>query len=297
LDGGAGFDTMDGSFYNGAWNYNMATGVVDWGYATERAVNFEAAITGDGNDLVIGTDQANEIVTNKGNDYVEGGGGADWIYTGAGDDTIDAGAGDDVVQGGRGRDQVDGGDGYDTLVTTDFNGAYQVDLVTGWSNEWAWAYNFEAAVTGDGDDIVTGNDAANQITTNGGHDVLTGGLNDDMLRGGAGHDSLDGGADDDILLGGDDDDELIGGRGDDELTGGAGADTFVFTSSDRGSDTITDFEIGVDTLDLSGAGITSLLGISYRQEADGLDMWFGETEIEFSGLEVNNLHSMDIVFA
>ena len=45
---------------------------------------------------------------------------------------------------------------------------------------------------------------------------------------------------------------FFGGLGDDELTGGAGADTFVWTSADSGSDSVTDFETSDgDVLDLS----------------------------------------------
>ncbi len=53
-----------------------------------------------------------------------------------------------------------------------------------------------------------------------------------------------GGYGDDVLIGGGSNDTLIGGNGNDTLTGGAGADIFVFTSTDDGIDTITDFGFG-----------------------------------------------------
>ncbi|MBA1244267.1 putative Ig domain-containing protein [Pseudomonas japonica] len=70
----------------------------------------------------------------------------------------------------------------------------------------------------------------------------------------------------DALVGGAGDDVLIGGAGSDTLTGGAGADTFRFTSvtdsyrtaSTSYADTITDFTVGVDKIDLSGLGYTGL---------------------------------------
>ncbi|MFP4313918.1 MAG: type I secretion C-terminal target domain-containing protein [Alphaproteobacteria bacterium] len=61
---------------------------------------------------------------------------------------------------------------------------------------------------------------------------------------------LDGGAGNDVLYGEGGDDILIGGSGDDVLNGGTGSDTFVFNSLD-GSDTVKDFEAGIDKLDIS----------------------------------------------
>ena len=55
------------------------------------------------------------------------------------------------------------------------------------------------------------------------------------------------------------DDELQGGTSDDTMTGGTGSDTFVF-ASDHGSDTITDFTDGEDTIDLSA--FTDITGFS-----------------------------------
>ena len=72
-------------------------------------------------------------------------------------------------------------------------------------------------------------------------DVLAGGNLDDLIMGGAGDDSLSGGAGDDLI---------VDGNGSDTLTGGAGADVFTF-DPDGDDDTITDFQRGIDSLDLS----------------------------------------------
>ncbi|WP_024694578.1 VWA domain-containing protein [Pseudomonas syringae] len=55
----------------------------------------------------------------------------------------------------------------------------------------------------------------------------------------------------DRLVGGNGDDLLIGGPGDDVLTGGEGQDRFMWLAGDTGHDRVTDFSVGVDTLDLS----------------------------------------------
>ncbi|SFB04229.1 Hemolysin-type calcium-binding repeat-containing protein [Poseidonocella pacifica] len=64
------------------------------------------------------------------------------------------------------------------------------------------------------------------------------------------NDQIFGGAGNDVLLGGDGDDILIDGEGIDRLTGGDGSDVFVF-SLDGVLDTVVDFQLGVDRLDLS----------------------------------------------
>jgi len=56
----------------------------------------------------------------------------------------------------------------------------------------------------------------------------------------------------DILTGGDGNDDLFGGAGDDTLTGGAGSDSFIWTATDSGTDSVTDFQTtDGDVLDLS----------------------------------------------
>lgn len=68
----------------------------------------------------------------------------------------------------------------------------------------------ENAITGSGNDTVTGNDAANSIRSGGGNDTVTGGAGADTLAGAAGDDRLIGGADGDALSGGIGDDVLYG---------------------------------------------------------------------------------------
>ncbi|WP_351079306.1 Ig-like domain-containing protein, partial [Shewanella sp. CAL98-MNA-CIBAN-0140] len=55
----------------------------------------------------------------------------------------------------------------------------------------------------------------------------------------------------DILDGGIDNDLFIGGLGNDTLIGGLGNDTFVWSKGDTGTDTIKNFEINNDALDIS----------------------------------------------
>lgn len=64
-------------------------------------------------------------------------------------------------------------------------------------------------------------------------------------------------AGDDQLSGVGGNDRLYGGAGDDTLTGGAGADVFAFAQG-SGDDTIIDFDVTTDWLDLSANEIQSV---------------------------------------
>ncbi len=57
-----------------------------------------------------------------------------------------------------------------------------------------------------------------------------------------------------MLWGGTGDDTLSGGFDDDLLVGGSGADVFVFAKY-GGADTVADFDLAVDRLDLGDAGL------------------------------------------
>ncbi|WP_340587501.1 Ig-like domain-containing protein [Erythrobacter alti] len=105
----------------------------------------------------------------------------------------------------------------------------------------------------DGDDEISGGRGQEEIFGGEGFDRLSGDNGNDFIDGGAGIDLLEGGKGNDILLGGAGDDVIVGGKGSDIMTGGQGADIFIIDGPDksRDSDTITDFEVGVDKLYLA----------------------------------------------
>lgn len=94
-------------------------------------------------------------------------------------------------------------------------------------------------------DAVNESTPIEQTTDNKGNDVITGGQGNDTLNGGQGND------------------KITGGAGADILSGGQGSDHFIFTShtesrpGKNNRDTITDFEKGVDKIDLSGIDASS----------------------------------------
>lgn len=115
------------------------------------------------------------------------------------------------------------------------------------------------------DDVLTGTangeslfgyEGNDQIYGFGGNDTLNGHEGNDSLYGGDGSDTLYGGIGDDRLDGGAGNDSLFAGIGNDVLTGGCGADIFAYTpwfwtDQTDGVTLITDFQSGVDRIDLS----------------------------------------------
>lgn len=80
--------------------------------------------------------------------------------------------------------------------------------------------------------------------------TATAALGGGLLVGTGGNDILQGHDGDDVIVGDAGDDIIRDGAGSDILTGGAGADVFIL-SADGVADTITDFTLGEDRIDLS----------------------------------------------
>ena len=214
---------------------NTATGVVNGSYLVtdgdDTLINdggiYGDAQTGNGNDVVRNSGLiTGDVLLSDGDD----------TYTAAGDGrvdgVIDGGLGNDTLTGGSNSDFIDGGDDNDRLFgrggDDDLRGGLGSDFMSG----------------GMGDDQLIGDDGS------------------DKMFGGSGDDTLNGGRDKDTIHGGDGNDEIKGGRLADVLNGGAGADVFVYDvkqdSSTGASDVIQDFEVGIDTIDLSAvaSGLT-----------------------------------------
>ena len=90
------------------------------------------------------------------------------------------------------------------------------------------------------------------------YDARDGGTISGQVLGGFGNDRLRGGTAAEAFFGDGDSDWIEGGGGADQLTGGEGADTFIYTalsdSTSAARDTITDFESGVDTINIGALG-------------------------------------------
>lgn len=116
------------------------------------------------------------------------------------------------------------------------------------------------------------------------------------LTGTSANDILYGTDADNTLDGGQGDDTLIDGRGADSLRGGPGADIFVFTA-DGTPDTVLDFEIGVDRLDLSGfERLRSLDQVTFTSTETGVILTYNGEQIELITADGSSLDSVDFTF-
>ena len=72
-----------------------------------------------------------------------------------------------------------------------------------------------------------------------------------------------------------------GGAGRDVTFGGAGADVFVFSAGD-GADTIGDFEIGIDRLQIENLDTATAIAVAW---GNGMRIEWGEDSLYLVGLD------------
>ena len=278
LDGNAGDDLIDGAGGNDLLEGGLGVDTFVLSDGTDIILDFDDGIdlidlTGFGllfSDLAATQSGANvalghgtgTLIINSINladlsaaDFIEPATSTPPIVTGTqGNDTLFQPAGPVEIQGLGGNDLLGAFSGAATLVGGDGNDQYYVYDVNTVITELAaegtdlarsqvdltLADNIEnGAVLGVGDVDLTGNSLNNFLTGSVGSNVLSGGAGNDRLLGLSGADTLEGGTGNDILQGG---------------TADGAVDRFVFNSGD-GSDLITDFELGVDLIDLTSTGL------------------------------------------
>lgn len=200
--------------------------------------------TGDGDDLIIGSEFDDLLLGGPGNDSIDGAGGDDFIDGDVGDDLLAGGDGNDLILGFDGDDEIDGGLGNDELL-----GESGVDLILG----------------GDGNDLIEGGDASDMLGGGPGDDLLFGGPGEDVLRGGSGSDVLSGGNENDLLFGNGGGDNLLGDLGDDTINAGGGRDVITWNLGD-GNDLVDGGEPAgpgqVDRQEVIGLGGDDIFEVS-----------------------------------
>ena len=170
----------------------------------------------------------------SGNDNLVGTANADQLLGLAGNDTLDGLAGNDILDGGAGNDRMKGGAG-DDIYYVDSNRDDVTETTNAGTDEVRTTVSY--TLRSNVENAVAEGIAAINLTGNSLSNMLTGNSAANTLNGGAGADTLK------------------GGQGNDVLTGGLGADRFVFETG-PGSDRISDFQSGVDKIDLDAFGIS-----------------------------------------
>ncbi|MBE1282399.1 MAG: hypothetical protein GJ676_03715 [Rhodobacteraceae bacterium] len=304
----------------------------------QQATDLRVYEIGAGDDLIRGTLSADLMLGFDGNDELRGRQGADRLEGGAGNDNLKGGAGADTLIGGLGADILDGGGGRDLVDYSASHLGVSVDMIKGVAaggtatgdrliaveelratsfNDSVWGSHGNNAIEGgEGDDRLTGRGGADNLQGNAGDDLLVGNKGNDWLRGGKGNDTLRGGADNDTLsgsLGGDllaggagDDhldggygnDSLRGGIGNDMLVGGAGNDTFIF-SDKYGEDTVADFAVGQDIVDLRGVKAVEIyaeIETALVEIAGDTILTFGTDSLTLKGVSITELTQDSFLF-
>lgn len=240
LNGGADYDTVE--FLNPV-TLALDGSVASTGDAAgDTFTSIEQFNGSEFADTLIGDGTANIFDGKSGDDTLLGQGGDDFLYGGGGADKLYGGNGADTLIGGAGADTFDGGDGFDVVQflnpVTLILAVRVLDLGDAVGDTFI---NIEQINGSDFADLLAGDGSAN------------------IFDGKAGDDALVGENGDDVLYGGDGNDLLYGGEGIDTLTGGTGSDTFRFWTLTEGGDTITDFDVAVDTIEFfnpsSGDGL------------------------------------------
>lgn len=119
---GAGIDTVDFSGYSADQALRLKpesssnVGGLIGNMAVARGTVLENAVTGAGDDMLVGTERKNRLDGNRGDDLLWGQDGDDLLRGGAGGDTLNAGNGGDTLEGGSGAELLRGEAGDDRLV-------------------------------------------------------------------------------------------------------------------------------------------------------------------------------------
>ena len=218
ISGGTGGDFASGSVGNDTITGGEGNDYL-WGGKGEDVI-----VGGKGNDVMHGNTGNDVMSANSGDDAVYGLAGDDVINAGSGNDFVTAGSGNDRVVASTGNDVSFGGSGYDTLDFSGIGSAVSIDLSKNTASFGKEGYvqtinSFEQVIGGNGGTHFMGSDSGNT--------TFIGGTGDDWMR---------------------------GKGGSDVLTGGDGHDTFAYLKKDTAGDavdTITDFHVGEDRLDMS----------------------------------------------
>jgi serralysin len=232
LSGGNGKDTIygfegDDKIIGGLGDDTMWGGTgVDTAYFTTSKYGIIArlesnSVRGLGNDRVYGIEN---IVSGQGNDSLWGNILANRLESGRGNDTLDGRGGADRMLGGLGNDTYYVNNAGDTIVEYAGQGYDRIFSTVTVTTAMSGANVEEIRLTGALSVNITGNGLGNRLVGNAGANTIDGGLGSDII------------------------------------TGGAGADNFRFSSllGTGNVDTLADFNVADDTIQLSQAIFTGL---------------------------------------
>lgn len=173
-----------------AWTHD-GDDVIRLAFPAARRFPDVGAISGGGDDTIIGSSALTETMQGEsGDDVLLGGPGHDVMFGGRGDDVVSGGPGHDRLWGDygskRGRDAIAGGPGRDTVWYGERRRPVTVDLRRtggqGAPGEGDTITDVEGAAGGDGEDRLIGNAEDNVLIGRGGRDLFECGGGADVVR-------------------------------------------------------------------------------------------------------------------
>lgn len=199
------------------------------GSDTTLLLNFENMLGEQGNDYLVGNNNANVINGRSGTNTIFGMGGNDIIHAALGSNTID---------GGAGTDTVDFANGYYTAGTTSS----------------AYVFLADGTFFGASDKAIYSVGSTYQARTSNGVSTITGVEN---INGSALVDVLYGNSAVNVIRAGSGDDIIAGNGGADSLYGEAGNDSFYATPAQVAAATLFDGGANTDSLYSAGMALTA----------------------------------------
>ncbi|MCA9030410.1 MAG: hypothetical protein KDA66_06345, partial [Planctomycetaceae bacterium] len=266
----------------------------------------KASIDHRGSDALQSDPLGEQLNGREGNDTINGSTGSDNINGNTGRDTLDGGPGNDTVRGGKDDDiRVFGGEG-DDIVYGDLGndgdisdpGLFAVNGNQGRDRVYGGPGNDVVRGGADDDFEVFGDDGDDWVYGDDGDDLnVNGNRGNDHVFGGNGNDVVRGGKDDDYVFGDDGDDWIYGDLGVNVLTGGQGKDRFVFQYSAGATNTITDFETGIDKIDVTRiADLVTFEGLTLVQQGASTVIQLGpDSKLTIQGKTPGELRSTDFI--
>lgn len=280
----AGADTIDGRAGVDAVHYgedlltdggtlgisaDLSTGRITDGFGDIDVVrNIENVHGTDLADLLNGNGGDNRLVGERGSDTLNGAGGNDILLGRDDADVLNGGAGDDEIWGGAGADTIDGGTGQDLVRYLEATGEVNANLTTGIVQDGYGTIdrltNIEDMHASSNDDSVVGSNSDNRLFGFGGADSILGQDGDDVILGGEGNDRL---------LGGNGDDEIWGEAGADTIDGGAGSDLVRYLDEARGVSVDLSTGVAID----GGQARDTLINIENVHGSEHVDQIIGDS--------------------
>ena len=285
-----GFAIDGDNFLNEDGNRNATLGdVSSW---LNFYLNNRVQVVGTGgNDLLLGTDLAEQLVGREGNDILDGAGGDDLLDGSWGEDTLLGGTGNDQLDGSFGNDSLNGGEGGDTYLVSG-------NEAGGWSSFAGFDTYYDtgssgvdrilAVGPGDVDIGLNSFSAANGIerieaAAGVGTVRLLGGWNGDSLDFSqialvGGSFIIDGYYGNDTITGSSAADTIRGGGNDDRLNGAEGGDTYLVSGNEAGGwSSFAGFDTYYDT---GSSGVDRILAVGPGDVDIGLNSFSAANGIE-----------------